>query len=548
MKSVEKASMQSILEKFRKGIKDSQDNLEINRITEELVTSVVGSEFSSIWIYDERRSVLVRRRDESYLRELLLTHKRGVIYKSFMTQEAGIYNNLATEIGYDDSIDNPDKIKMKSKIILPIVDNERLIGVATAYSSVKNISDLTKKDFSLFKIIIPYILDSIYKMREYKGIERRSRTSKKYDEVALKVEELDKPSSPPEADKDLLNYMSSVVHDIRTPANSLYGFLELLEEKIEDNRLKEYVKNAKESASFINELTTSILDKASNKETEGSSDLEVVNSALFFSKISELFVSNMYKKRVSFNIFIDPLMPREIKIDTLKLKRIIMNLIGNAYKFTPTKECIEFSVRYKQKDKKIHIFVKDTGIGIAKAKQTQIFQEFKQAEDDTSSKYGGHGLGLAICARYVKELGGHLDIESELDEGSTFYFDMPIEFEAQDVIFKPIDNPDIKISILMDTKNSCSTNNIARYIVRMGMDKKQVEALRFLEKIHKSTTHIIAYQNKSSTALEEFCKENSIKLLIVEEDFLSLSLGSSYENLIISQYSYFADTLYSFID
>jgi CheY-like chemotaxis protein len=258
----------------------------------------------------------------------------------------------------------------------------------------------------------------------------------------------------------------------------------------------------------------------------------------------------MHKKRVSFNIFIDPTLPKEIRIDTLKLKRIIINLIGNAYKFTPTQECIEFSVRYKIKDRKIHIFVKDTGIGIAKAKakQIEIFEEFKQAEDDTSSKYGGYGLGLAICARYVKELGGYLNLESELDEGSIFYFDMPIEFETQDITFKPIENKDAKISILMDKKNSCSANNIARYIVKMGIDNKQVEALKSLEEIDKESTHIIAFQNQHSRLLETFCKNHTIELLIVEEEFLSLSVESSHKNLVISQYSYFANTLYSFLD
>ncbi len=549
MQTIKRPSIQSSLEEFRKNIKNSKSHIETNAITENLVTSIVGSEFSSIWIYDARRSILVRKRYESRVRELSTLEKKGVIYKAFMTQEAKIYNHLTTEIEYDALFDNPDEIKMKSKIIIPLMDQNRLVGIATAYSSVSQIEDFSAYGFNLFKTISPYLLEAVYKMREYKGVDRRARNSKKYEEVVSKVEEIeDFQESAPNSDA-ALRYMASVVHDIRTPANSLYGFLDLLEEKIEDQRLKEFVKNAKDSASFINELTTSILDKASNKNLKKPEESELVNSAIFFSKISELFISNMYDKRISFNIYIDPLMPREIRVQSMKLKRVIMNLIGNAYKFTPTKECIEFSARYKKSAKKIHIFVKDTGIGIAKAKQEKIFEAFKQAEEDTSDKYGGHGLGLSICAAYVKEFGGNLQIDSSVDEGSTFYFDVPIDFENEEVIFKPIENESIKVSILMDTKNSCSAHNIARYLVRMGIDKSQIQATRIFEKMAHDATHLIVYQSRATKKLISLCREKNIELLIVEEDLFSIETNDSDDaNLVISQYNYFADALYSFMD
>jgi len=537
------------LVKFTKNIQNSKTNIAKNSVLENLVTSVVGSEFCSIWIYDESRSILVRKRDSTHLRELSTNIHKGVIYNSFMTKESRVYNNLTTEIEYVDTIDNPDGIKIKSKIILPLIDENRLIGIATAYSSVESMKNFTRYDFNLFKTISPYIINTLYEMKEYKGYERRKRVRQNGEEVISKVQELEAKEQSREEPSELMSYVSNIVHDIRTPANSLYGFLDLLEEKIEDPRLREYVSNAKESASFINDLTTSILDKASNKVVETKSDTQIVNSAVFFSKISELFVSNMYKKKISFNVFIDPLMPREIKVEPLKLKRIIMNLIGNAYKFTPTNECIEFSVRYKKKDKKIHIFVKDSGIGIAKEKQVEIFEAFKQAEDDTNTKYGGHGLGLAICAGYVKELGGKLNIESALDEGSTFYFDIPIDAELEESIFKPLKAEDIKIAIFMESAHSCSSNNIARYLVRMGVDKTDIQAVKNLHKIDKETTHLITFQSKLNAETDSFCKENKIPILVVEEELFSIDTDRGINStLVISQYGYFADTLYSFIE
>ena len=547
MKTTITSSIQSKLEQFRKKIKDSALHTETNKATEELISSIVDSEFASLWIYDQRRSVLLSKRYESRVRELSTLEKKGVMHKAFMTKEPGIYNNLPTEIEYDEINDNPDSIKMKGKIILPLVEKGRLIGIATAYSSSQRIENFSEHHLNLLRSISPYLVDSIYKMRSYEGVDRRSSTDKRVEDIMEKVQELEEKKVAPIDES--LKYMAGAVHDIRTPANSLYGFLDLLEEKIEDIRLKEFVKNAKESASFINELTTSILDNASGKSVQAKPQNDLINTALFFSKISEIFISNMYNKHISFNIFIDPLAPREISIDSLKLKRIIMNLIGNAYKFTPKNECIEFSVRYKQKDKKLHIFVKDTGIGIAKEKQSKIFEAFKQAEDDTNDKYGGNGLGLSICAAYVKELGGELSIDSELEEGSVFYFEIPLESLSQESIFKPIENSSTKISILMNKTNECSANNIARYLIKMGINRSEIKAVNKFENINAETTHLIAYQSQYTSKLLSFCKNSGIELMIVEEELFSIDLTKrEKESLVISQYSYFADVLYSFLD
>lgn len=531
-------------------MQNCKSNIEKNIVLENLVCSVVGSEFCSVWIYDESRSILVRKRTNLHLRELSTNVKKGVIYKAFLTKESGVYNNLRTELEYVDTIDNPDRIEMKSKIILPLISGNRLVGIATAYSSVDSGKDFSKNDTLLFKAITPYLVSSVLDMSVYRGIDRRKGSRAIEGSIVDDVQKLQEKQSELQEPSEYMNYVSSIVHDIRTPANSLYGFLDLLEEKIEDSRLKQYVSNAKESASFINDLTTSILDKASGSgEDESGVEPEMVNSALFFSKISEIFVSNMNTKRISFNVYIDPLMPREIKVESLKLKRIIMNLIGNAYKFTPTHECIEFSVRYKPKDKKIHIFVKDSGIGIAKENQTAIFEAFRQAEDDTSAKYGGHGLGLAICARYAKDLGGKLSIDSELGEGSTFYFDIPTHTELVEPIFQPLKNDNLNIVILMDSLNSCSSYNIVRYLVRMGVRKSQIKAISTPSNIDKSTTHLISFQGKLYNETISLCEEKEIPILVVEEELFSIDTNKSEDSqLVISQYGYFADYLYSFID
>jgi CheY-like chemotaxis protein len=342
--------------------------------------------------------------------------------------------------------------------------------------------------------------------------------------------------------------VANFVHDIRTPANSLYGFLDILESQITDERLKTYLVNAKESASFINELTTSVLNMISSHKESETTEIQEIDTIQFFSSVAKSFASNMYTKRIKFNIYIDPLLPKSIMIDTLKMKRVILNLIGNAYKFTPNDKTIEFSVRYSIRTKRIAIYVKDTGIGIPKEKQKTIFEAFQQAQDTTALNFGGTGLGLFISAKYVSELGGDLALISEVDKGSTFSFDVPAYIANEAPSYTPIDNYETKVTILMDPNNNFSANNIARYMMRMGINKENIALAQSLSDVKKETTHLVIFQHKlQNTPIDGVIKEGK-KVLIVEEEFLSIEKDQlPAECGVISQYGYFANDLYKFL-
>ncbi len=256
----------------------------------------------------------------------------------------------------------------------------------------------------------------------------------------------------------------------------------------------------------------------------------------------------MSKKNINYNIFIDPLLPKEIELNSMKTKRVIMNLISNASKFTPENGSIEFSLRYKQKEKKLHIFVKDSGIGIAEDKQEEIFKVFTQAEEDTKDIYGGTGLGLSICASYVEEMGGKLSIESKLNHGSTFYFDLPMDIKDYAHQFEPIKNSKTTVAILMNKENSVVANHIARYLVKIGIKVDKITAITQLKQLPSDITHIISFEDKLSGDLFSQVKQTGIKLLVVEENYLSLNVINLDGAMLISQYSYFGDSIYSFVN
>lgn len=534
----------------------AETNTDINEIAERFISGLMDTEFSSIWFYDEENHQLLRERSTG-VREISMHGKQGVLYTCFMTKKEGIYNYLTSEKDFVASVDNPDEIKIKSKIIIPLISNEKFIGIATAYSSVKKIKMFTEDDLELLKAISPYIIDIIGKMHPQAKIEvdlkndRRSQPSKRAAFEAVKNAKAlqeSRENSNSESSDEALAFMSNIVHDIRTPANTLYGFLDLLEEQINDPRLKQYLFNAKESAGLINSLTTSILDRVSSQREREKSEKEKIDSIKLFSSIAEMFSSNMYSKKLTYNVFIDPRMPKEIITEPAKLKRIIMNLINNAYKFTPTSKSIDFSVIYNKQDNRLSVSVKDTGIGIPKEKQKEIFEAFKQAEDTTALNYGGTGLGLAISSAYVTDLGGTLKLESEPDKGSDFFFDIPIDSVNNTVAFNPVNTQDMKIAILMDISNKLSANNIAKYLTRMGVDKKQIVGIASSTDCEDDVTHLISFQSKTDAATIEETIAKNIKCLVVEESLFSITKENFHHSCeIISQYSCGIKELYAFL-
>ena len=223
--------------------------------------------------------------------------------------------------------------------------------------------------------------------------------------------------------KDL--FLASMSHEIRTPLNGILGFTQLLKETDMTEEQNEFLLVVEKSSGHLLSIVNDILDlskiKAQKIELE-SIEFDPIES---FEATLESYAAKATEKNIEFNSFLDPQLPTLLTGDPTKISQVIVNLISNAIKFTSNNGDISVSIEKiseNNDESKVKFSVSDTGIGVTKEQQKNIFEAFSQADISTSRKYGGTGLGLSISGKLIDLMGSELKIKSIKDEGSTFYF------------------------------------------------------------------------------------------------------------------------------
>ncbi|RXG22052.1 hybrid sensor histidine kinase/response regulator [Leeuwenhoekiella aequorea] len=222
--------------------------------------------------------------------------------------------------------------------------------------------------------------------------------------------------------------MATITHDMRSPLNTVLGFTDLLQKTAVNDTQNRYLQTIGKSGEYMLQLVNDLLDFS--KLEAGKIKIEKIpfNPKNLIEDVITVAVPAKGKPDVTLNVAIPQTLDNLYLSDPFRIKQILSNLITNAYKFTDAGS-ITVTAALDKKDLKISI--KDTGIGIAKHKQKLIFQEFSQAEDHISQKYGGFGLGLSISQKLADLLNGKLLLESDLGKGSSFTLIIPIEKSTQ---------------------------------------------------------------------------------------------------------------------
>ena len=219
-------------------------------------------------------------------------------------------------------------------------------------------------------------------------------------------------------------FVATMSHEIRTPLNGVIGMTSLLESTKLDFRQREYVETIQKSGSSLMVLINDILDFS--KTESGNTKLEPVPTDLRDSvtEVVDLLRPHCANKGITMSMSIAQEVPNTLLIDEARLKQVLLNLIGNAIKFTQ-KGSVKIKVRLKKSLEKVAevcFEIEDSGIGIPKEKLHLLFQSFSQIDSTNSRKFGGTGLGLAISKQIVELMGGNINVESQIGVGSKFCF------------------------------------------------------------------------------------------------------------------------------
>ncbi|MGH7934257.1 MAG: ATP-binding protein, partial [Candidatus Binataceae bacterium] len=219
-------------------------------------------------------------------------------------------------------------------------------------------------------------------------------------------------------------FLSAMSHEIRTPMNAILGMADLLSETALSNEQRKYLSIMMNNGAALLDLIDDILDFARVESGKLALETEDFDLCDLAERVAETLSIRAHQKQLEIAVRIAPGVPTALVGDPLRLRQILINLLGNAIKFTDSGEVVLTVERDASESDpgRLHFIVSDTGIGLAENQREHVFASYTQADISTARKYGGTGLGLAIVKQLVELMGGRIWVESELGSGSTFHF------------------------------------------------------------------------------------------------------------------------------
>ena len=313
-------------------------------------------------------------------------------------------------------------------------------------------------------------------------------------------------------------FLANMSHEIRTPINAIKGMIYLVLDTPLSNKQRNYLEKVRSSTDSLLGIINDILDFS--KIEAGKLELERTEFSLdeVLHELSNQVAMKAYNKGLEFFYDTDHV-PQQLIGDPLRLGQVLLNLVNNAIKFTESGE-IRLIVRIIEKTKediKIKFIVKDTGIGMTEEQQQKLFNEFTQADNSTTRKYGGTGLGLSISQKLVEKMSGEITVESEVGVGSTFAFTAQFGLGEQPKLTDKLKKYGLEDkNILIVEDKQINRDVLEKIIISFGLDVTAVSsAEEALDKLRNKEEYDLIFMDWKLPKLDgldaaEMIKENLI--------------------------------------